>query len=84
MVDSKNKEFNDIVTKFIQKNYVVSRIKYNMRFKRAIILDDGQAHLLKNEPTTRAIKNKLTHSIQLIFGCSKPDAEALISKALNI
>lgn len=84
MIDSNNIEFKQLVTNFIQKNYVVSRIKHKTRFKRAIILDDGQAHLLKDEPTTQIIKRKLTHSIQLIFACSKQDAEALITKSLNI
>lgn len=84
MKSSYEDEFNKIVVNFIQKNYTVSRVKHNMRFRRAIIFDDGQVHLLADEPTTRAIKNKVSLSIQKIFAFNKEEANKFITQVLNI
>ena len=35
-----------LIKKFLEANYPVSRIKYNLRFRRAIILDDGSFFIL--------------------------------------
>ena len=53
-----DKEYNDLIVKFLQRNYPVSRIKVNSRFKRAIVLDDG-AYLLSDGESARPLKTKL-------------------------
>lgn len=76
--------FDSLVIDYIKKTYKVSRIKHKMRFKRAMILDDGHEYFLKDEPTTKKIKFKLATYISLIFACSENHAQKLVAHALGI
>lgn len=55
-----------LVKKFLEKNYPVSRIKHNMRFRRAVILDDGSFFIL-GESDTQSLKYKLLESLKIVF-----------------
>ncbi len=83
-MEKNNDKFDMLVIDYIQKTYKVSRIKSNMRFKRAMILDDGNAYHLKDEPTTKKIKFKLSYYIQIIFACDAEHSQRLIAIALGI
>ncbi len=76
-------EYNNLIVKFLQKNYPVSRIKVNSRFKRAIVLDDG-AYLLSDGESARPLKTKLIQTLKTVFDCDTNTANSLISQALNI
>ena len=76
-------EYNDLIVKFLQRNYPVSRIKVNSRFKRAIVLDDG-AYLLSDGESARPLKTKLIQTLKTVFDCDANTANSLISQALNI
>lgn len=76
--------FDMLIIDYIKKTYKVSRIKHKMRFRRAMILDDGLEYFLKDEPTTKKIKFKLATYISLIFTCNEKHAQKLVADALGI
>ena len=81
MLDEKDEE---MILKFIQRNYPVARIKHNMRFRRAIVIDGKNPHILSDANSTLPIKIELGNIIKKIFDCNYITAEKLITKALNI
>lgn len=76
--------FDMLVIDYIKKTYKVSRIKHKMRFRRAMILDDGLEYFLKDEPTTKKIKFKMAEYISIIFACNEKHAHNLVVMALGI
>jgi hypothetical protein len=78
-----NKTDEEMIVKFLQRNYPVSRIKLNNRFKRAIVLDDG-AYMLSDGNSARPLKTKLIATLKTVFDCDATNAYRLISHALNI
>ena len=78
-----NKTDEEMIIKFLQRNYPVSRIKLNNRFKRAIVLDDG-AYMLSDGNSARPLKTKLIATLKTVFDCDATNAYRLISYALNI
>ena len=56
-----------MVLKFIERNYPVSRIKHNMRFKRAITLDNGLSFFLSDKNSHIHLKLQLVEYLRLIF-----------------
>lgn len=79
-----NTDFDKLIIDYIQKTYKIARIKQNQRFRRAIILDDGQIYHLKDSDSTKKLKFKLGDYIELIFACDKLKVQKLISIALGI
>ena len=49
----------NIILKFIERNYPVKRIKHNMRFKRAILFDDGFVCFLSDKSAEHQVRLKL-------------------------
>lgn len=78
-----NKIDEEMIVKFLQRNYPISRIKSNNRFKRAIVLDDG-AYILSDGNSAKPLKTKLIAILKIIFDCDATISSFLISKALNI
>lgn len=76
--------FNDMITKFIAKNYPVSRIKSDGRFKRAIIIEGERPYFLSDKGSIFSVKNKLIKILIIVFDCDADLANELISKSINI
>ncbi len=57
----------DMMLRFLQRNYPTHRLKYNMRFKRTIILDDGQEYYLSNKENQRRLFYGLFDIIKTVF-----------------
>lgn len=76
-----DKVYENLIIKFIQRNYPVSRIKTNNRFKRGIVFDDG-AYLFSDG--TMQIKTRLIGILKKVFDCQTNEAIEIIDKALNI
>lgn len=54
-----------IIYKFLERNYPVKRIKHNMKFKRAIIIDGGLMYFFnKNDLSKSQLKDKLTEILK--------------------
>jgi hypothetical protein len=75
-----NKIDEEMIIKFIQRNYPVSRIKTNNRFKRGIVFDDG-AYLFSDG--TMNIKTRLVGILKKVFDCQTNEAIEIIDKTLN-
>lgn len=78
MVDEK-----DIFLKFLSRNYPIRRIKHNMKFKRAIILDKGFPRFLSDEHHVPLIINELIDILQEVFSCDEPTARIVSNKFLG-
>jgi hypothetical protein len=56
-----------IVLTFLERNYPVSRVKSNMRFKRAIILDNGTHFFLSEINSRNTLKMALLVTLNTVF-----------------
>lgn len=63
MVVDKNKA---LINKFLERNYPVTRIKINNKFKRGIILDNS-IYLLSEKQHRNSSVVELTETLSLIF-----------------
>lgn len=71
-----------MMLKFLNRNYPVSRIKIKMRFKRGIVLESGQ-YLIGDEFQLKQIKFQLTETLIKIFNCDKPTSIAVLDNFLQ-
>lgn len=78
-----DKDFENMMIKFLVRNYPVARIKHNNRFRRGIMFDNGTPHLLI-DANMFLIKQKLITILNIVFNCDKITATKIISQALNI
>jgi hypothetical protein len=79
-----DKNETNMMIKFIERKYPVSRIKDNMRFKRAIILDNDTHYFLGNENSHNQIILHLCQTLKIIFYCEEKKCIEIIKKYLNI
>ncbi len=79
-----NQKDKQLMIKFLEKNYPVSRIKYEQRFKRAIILDDGSIYGLSNEDSRIRLKYELMDKLRLVFDCDDIIISLVLNNFLNI
>lgn len=56
-----------IILKYMERNYRVSRVKIQNRFKRGIILDDGSVFLLGGKHSYQQIKPIVIKNLSDIF-----------------
>jgi hypothetical protein len=56
-----------MLSKFLVRNFPVSRIKHNGRFRRAIIFDDGEIYLYAEQKHMIALKYKLMNVLKETF-----------------
>lgn len=68
---------------FLKKNFPVSRIKSNGRFKRGIILNDGSQHILNSTSHNIPLKENLINVLIKVFSCDPEMAKETISNFLN-
>ena len=73
-----------LMLKFLTRNYPVSRIKHNMRFKRAIIFDDGSIYLLSDDSKHQLIKYKLLDTIKKVFACDDAFSKDVLNNFLPL
>jgi hypothetical protein len=74
----------DIMLKFLERNYPVCRIKDNMRFKRAIILDNGTSYLLSDENAHIQLRLHLIQILKTVFYCDETTSRTVLKRFLNI
>ncbi len=69
---------------FLKRNYPVSRIKDGFRFKRAIIMDDGNVYNLSDNLQHKSLINNLINTLDVIFYCDYETSNKLIKEFLGI
>ena len=68
--------------KFLETNYPVSRIKDNMRFKRAIILETG-TYFLSDEHSHIQLRLQLNQILKTVFYCDEKSSRTVLKQFLN-
>ena len=72
-----------MMIKFLERNYPVSRVKINMRFKRAIILDNGISYLLSDEHSHIQLRLQLSQILKTVFYCDEKSSRTVLKQFLN-
>jgi hypothetical protein len=81
MQDTKEKE---LMLKFLNRNYPVHRIKNNMRFKRAIILENGESYILSDKKNTKELYNRLIEILRTVFSTTEEVNKDVLKNFLNL
>ena len=73
-----------MMLKFLDRNYPVSRVKHQHRFKRGIILDDGSSWLLGEPNQLIPLQYKLSIILVTVFGCDIETSKAVLNNFLRL
>lgn len=69
--------------KFLERNYPVSRVKLNHRFKRAIVLDSG-SYVLGDTAQQGRLIFELINILIKVFGCDEATSRAVLNNFLRL
>lgn len=72
-----------MMSKFLEKNYPIKRIKHNMRFRRGILFDDGREYILGDESQHTALRFKLIETVKRIFYCDDASSRLVVNNFLQ-
>jgi len=73
-----------IMMSFLKRNYPVTRVKDNQRFKRAIILDNGSTYFLSDEHSHIHLRNQLIQILKTVFYCDEKSSRTVLKEFLNM
>jgi len=73
-----------LMLKFLERNYPISRLKFNGRFKRGIVLDNGEAFLVSTTQHNIQLKKRLIDILIKVFGCDEATSRAVLSNFLRL
>lgn len=73
----------NMMLRFLEINYPVSRIKDNMRFKRAIILETG-IYFLSDKNSLLKLKLQLNQILKTVFYCDEESSRTVLKIFLNL
>jgi len=80
--------YNDVdirmMFKFLERNYPVSRVKYKMRFRRAIVLDDGSTYILSDESAQTQLMFRLFDILNQVFNCDEVTTRLVLNSFLRL
>jgi hypothetical protein len=72
-----------LMLKFLEKNYPISRVKHNNKFRRAIILDNGGTFVLGEESHHIQLRFQLIEVLKKVFSCDESITRAVLNNFLN-
>jgi hypothetical protein len=73
----------ELIQKYLNRNYPVQRLKYDGKFKRAILFDNGRIYLLSNKNDKPYLKKELVTTIEIIFGFNSEETNLSVSQYLK-
>jgi len=73
-----------LMLKFLERNYPISRVKLNLRFKRAIVLDNGGAFILSEPSQVNHLKFNLVDVLTRVFSCEEATSRAVLDNFLRL
>jgi hypothetical protein len=73
----------ELIQKYLNRNYPVQRLKYDGKFKRAILFDNGRTYLLSNKNDKPYLKKEMVTAIETIFGFNSEETNLLVSQYLK-
>jgi hypothetical protein len=56
-----------LVIKYMERNYQVTRVKINNRFKRAIVLENNTPFFLSDKNSVQHLKSVIHQNLSIIF-----------------
>lgn len=74
----------DMMLRFLQRNYPTYRLKHNMRFKRTIILDDGQSYHLSNKENQIRLFYGLLEVLRIVFYSDEDLSRNVVKEFLHM
>ena len=74
----------ELMLKFLKKNFPVYRLKNGLRFKRTIILETGESYLLSNKDSVNDLYFKLYDVLRTVFNADKNTNKFVLDKFLNV
>jgi hypothetical protein len=81
MIESQEQE---LMIKFLKKNFPVYRLKHDMRFKRTIVLETGESYLLSNKDSVNDLYFKLSDILKTVFNTDKNTNKSVLDIFLNL
>lgn len=69
--------------KFLERNYPISRVKFNKRFKRGIILE-GTTYLISDPTSFVALQHKLVSILILVFNYDAKISFSVLKEFLHL
>jgi hypothetical protein len=73
----------ELIQKYLNSNYPVQRLKYDGKFKRAILFDNGKTYLLSNKNDKPYLKKEMVTAIETIFGFNSEETNLFVSQYLK-
>ena len=73
----------ELIQKYLNRNYPVQRLKYDGKFKRAILFDNGRTYLLSNKNDKPYLKKEMVTTIETIYGFNSEETILLVSQYLK-
>jgi hypothetical protein len=74
----------ELMIKFLKKNFPVYRLKHDMRFKRTIVLETGESYLLSNKDSVNDLYFKLSDILKTVFNTDKNTNKFVLDSFLNL
>jgi len=74
----------NMMLKFLEDNYPVSRIKSNSRFKRAIVLDNGKFFILGKGLQSLELQHNLMNILDKVFSLDEKTNRDVLKKFLKL
>lgn len=81
MLDTQEK---DLMLRFLQRNYPTHRLKHNMRFKRSVILDDGQIYHLSDKEAQIRLFYSLMDVLRTVFYSDENLSRSVLKEFLHM
>lgn len=72
-----------MMLKFLNKNYPVSRIKRNQRFKRGIIVENG-TYAISDKRELVILQHALVKILMIVFSCDEIFGMMVVSSFLRL
>lgn len=72
-----------LIQSFLQKNYPVQRVKTSLKFKRAILFDNGNTYWLSNDRDKVNLKKEMVKLSMIIFGFDEKLTNKIVSDYLK-
>lgn len=75
------KLFSNLITSFLNRNFPVTRVKYNYKFKRAIIIN-SKIYLVNGQDSLSIIAPKLIKIVKDVFNYDESTSIEIINNFL--
>jgi len=79
-----NIQEKNLMLKFLQRNFPTHRLKHNAKFKRTIILDNGETFHLNDKSKSKTLYHKLSKILNVVFDSNDLTNDIVLKDFLNL